>query len=325
MLQTATNQWECHRLCVYVYWDYATKKWALVPDFLWVYQTTSNIVHTWKILASVFHYIMDYLRLWLLHYEEFIATASLQMRCLTCSTLRFGKYESKSNVKWQFGSSLGSCRAERYGCAKASSAVILLDGLKSSIFSAKSQAMAVVCGNLEASGFRSCPNKALCMRNRASGLCKNDRSDWSGVPKSSVISFKWLTGCSCRDWVGNKGCPVSISTKMQPTDHMSTEALYDLLPRRSSGARYGLVTTYSVRKSSSHEVRARPKSQILSKQSLQLMRILLGLRSRCRMLAEWIYLSPRRSWYKRNWQWYSSSFVVLTTSWRSVSMSSFAI
>jgi len=41
--------------------------------------------------------------------------------------------------------------------------------------------------------------------------------------------------------------------------------------------------------------RASPKSQIFRSQDAFRSR-LLGFRSRCRMLAEWTYLSPRRIW-----------------------------
>jgi len=42
---------------------------------------------------------------------------------------------------------------------------------------------------------------------------------------------------------GNVGTPVIISTKMQPTPHMSRDVEYSVLPSKTSGGRYHSVTT----------------------------------------------------------------------------------
>lgn len=68
------------------------------------------------------------------------------------------------------------------------------------------------------------------------------------------------------------------SIKMQPTDHTSMAAVYSEEFNNSSGARYHLVTTYSVMKSVSEVVRASPKSQIFKSQ-LAFKRRLLGFKS----------------------------------------------
>ena len=85
------------------------------------------------------------------------------------------------------------------------------------------------------------------------------------------------------------------SAKMQPTDHMSIPVEYSSHDSRSSGARYQRVTTYSVMNFVSSWDRESPKSQIL-RSHVAFRSRLLGLRSRWRMLAEWMYLSPRRIW-----------------------------
>ena len=65
---------------------------------------------------------------------------------------------------------------------------------------------------------------------------------------------------------------------MQPTDQMSMAAVYSAHDSKSSGARYHLVTTYSVMYSFSELVLASPKSQIFRSQFAFRSR-LLGLRS----------------------------------------------
>ena len=84
-----------------------------------------------------------------------------------------------------------------------------------------------------------------------------------------------------------------ISANMQPTDQTSIADVYSELLRSSSGARYHLVTTYSVMRSVSDVVLAKPKSAILRSQ-FAFRSKLLGLRSRCNTFAECMYLSPRR-------------------------------
>jgi hypothetical protein len=42
---------------------------------------------------------------------------------------------------------------------------------------------------------------------------------------------------------GKMGLPVSISPRMQPSDHMSTPLVYFVEPSRISGARYHRVAT----------------------------------------------------------------------------------
>lgn len=89
-----------------------------------------------------------------------------------------------------------------------------------------------------------------------------------------------------------------ISPSMQPTDQISIAAVYSVQLRSNSGARYQRVTTYSVMKSVSDVVLAKPKSPILRSQ-LALRSKLLGLRSRCKTLAECTYFNPRNNWYKK--------------------------
>lgn len=91
-----------------------------------------------------------------------------------------------------------------------------------------------------------------------------------------------------------------ISPSMQPTDHISMAAVYSEQLRSNSGARYHRVTTYSVIKSVSDVVLARPKSAILRSQ-LAFNSKLLGFRSRCKTFAECTYLSPRSNWYRKYW------------------------
>ena len=71
---------------------------------------------------------------------------------------------------------------------------------------------------------------------------------------------------------------------MQPTDQMSIAAVYSAHDKRSSGALYHLVTTYSVIYSFSLLVRAKPKSHIFKSQ-LALRSKLLGFKSRWITLA----------------------------------------
>ena len=116
---------------------------------------------------------------------------------------------------------------------------------------------------------------------------------------------------------------------MQPAAQMSMEESYERV-RISSGARYHLVTTYSVIGFSSAPSSARlpakrasPKSQSLRSQSrctqgggsrqcgpelrrtAQRERVrtltsrLPGLRSRCQTLAEWMYFRAQKIWYMK--------------------------
>lgn len=88
------------------------------------------------------------------------------------------------------------------------------------------------------------------------------------------------------------------SMKMQPTDQTSIAVVYSDELSSNSGALYHRVTTYSVMNSLSELVRASPKSQILRSQ-LAFSNRLLGFKSLCIIPAEWMYLRPRRSWYKK--------------------------
>lgn len=97
--------------------------------------------------------------------------------------------------------------------------------------------------------------------------------------------------------------------KIQPTAHTSIAAVYSDEFSNSSGARYHLVTTYSVMKSVSEVVRARPKSQIFKSQ-LAFKRRLLGFKSLWRTLAECMYLSPRRIWYRKYCNTYRKHMLV---------------
>jgi hypothetical protein len=47
---------------------------------------------------------------------------------------------------------------------------------------------------------------------------------------------------------GKRGFPLSISARMQPTDHTSMAFVYSLKVNMISGARYQRVATYSVMK-----------------------------------------------------------------------------
>lgn len=85
---------------------------------------------------------------------------------------------------------------------------------------------------------------------------------------------------------------------MQPTDQTSIADVYSEQLRSNSGALYHLVTTYSVIKSVSDVVLAKPKSPILRSQ-FPFKSKLLGLRSRCKTFAECTYFSPLNSWYRK--------------------------
>ena len=85
---------------------------------------------------------------------------------------------------------------------------------------------------------------------------------------------------------------------MQPTDQISSAAVYSEQLRRNSGALYQRVTTYFVMKSVSVVVLASPKSPILSSQ-FSFMITFLGLRSQCKTCAECTYFSPRSNWYRK--------------------------
>lgn len=89
-----------------------------------------------------------------------------------------------------------------------------------------------------------------------------------------------------------------ISANIQPTDQTSIADVYSEQLRSNSGARYHLVTTYSVIKSVSDVVLAKPKSPILRSQ-FPFRSKLLGLRSRCKTFAECTYFSPLNSWYRK--------------------------
>ena len=94
-----------------------------------------------------------------------------------------------------------------------------------------------------------------------------------------------------------RGSRVSSSAKMQPRDHMSTSKEYDLVPSRSSGARYHNVTTSWVRFGGGGEdvKRAMPKSASLTSPRL-FKRMLDVLRSRWRMYWECRYDVADVSW-----------------------------
>ena len=98
---------------------------------------------------------------------------------------------------------------------------------------------------------------------------------------------------------GNRGLPLSISARMQPTDQTSIALVYSLNVNMISGARYQRVATYSVMKPelSSWDAaeRARPKSHTFRSQ-LALSRRLDGFKSRCSTLAECIALRARSVW-----------------------------
>ena len=68
-----------------------------------------------------------------------------------------------------------------------------------------------------------------------------------GVPSTEMMRCTW----SRKSSPGKRGCLPKSSARMQPTDQMSTALVYSLALRITSGARYHLVTTYSVFSSSS--------------------------------------------------------------------------
>lgn len=70
-------------------------------------------------------------------------------------------------------------------------------------------------------------------------------------------------------FTGNSGEWFKISPMMHPTDHMSTDSLYNLAPYSSSGARYHLVATWCEYGLvvSVHISRLRPKSAITNSPS----------------------------------------------------------
>jgi hypothetical protein len=139
----------------------------------------------------------------------------------------------------------------------------------------------------------------------ALGLLMKDNSCLVGVPSTSWI----LQICSRKFLPGNMGLLLIISPSMQPALQMSNALLYpykhtvshittfnfshlsiehDL--RSSVPSRFHISPVWSWLGS---DTRARPKSQIFRSQ-LELRRMLDGLRSLCRTLAECMYFRPRR-------------------------------
>src|SRR5450432_1102528 len=132
-----------------------------------------------------------------------------------------------------------------------------------------------------------------------------------GVPRTSRIRVSWwwsslvrilnspVDSSHLQSFPGNRGLPLNISAKIQPTDQTSMAFVYSLKVNIISGALYQRVATYSVMKPelSSWEAaeRARPKSQTLRSQ-LALRSKLDGLRSRWSTFAECIALRARRVW-----------------------------
>lgn len=101
---------------------------------------------------------------------------------------------------------------------------------------------------------------------------------------------------------GRNGFLCNIYAKIHPTLHISTEVVYWLALKRSYGARYHLVATYSVKTFALtflNKGLAKPKSHIFKSQ-LELTNKFLGFKSLCTILAECMYFNPRKSWYKKN-------------------------
>lgn len=106
-------------------------------------------------------------------------------------------------------------------------------------------------------------------------------------------------GNDLQSFPGNRGFPLSISAKMQPTLHTSMALVYSLNVSMISGARYQRVATYSVMKPELSSVdaaeRARPKSQTFRSQ-FALRRRFEGFRSRWRTFAECKAFRARSVW-----------------------------
>jgi hypothetical protein len=86
-----------------------------------------------------------------------------------------------------------------------------------------------------------------------------------GVPSTEIIRWTW----SRKSSPGKSGCLPNSSARIHPTDQISTAFVYSLALRMTSGARYHLVTTYSVFSSYSWTYpRANPRSQIWRSQLL---------------------------------------------------------
>lgn len=116
--------------------------------------------------------------------------------------------------------------------------------------------------------------------------------DSHGVPNTLNI----LTSSSSYFWPGKRGRKLTISAKIQPTDHISIELEYFCEPSNTSGGRYHKVTTSWVYPLTGiPEALASPKSAILRMLSLE-MRRFWGLRSLWSTFFSWQWLMPWRSW-----------------------------
>lgn len=106
-------------------------------------------------------------------------------------------------------------------------------------------------------------------------------------------------GVNVQSLPGNRGLPLSISARIQPTLHTSIALVYSLNVNMISGARYQRVATYSVMKPELSSVeaadRARPKSHTFRSQ-FALSNKFEGFKSRWSTLAECIAFRARSVW-----------------------------
>ncbi|KAJ1938896.1 hypothetical protein EC988_007455, partial [Linderina pennispora] len=105
----------------------------------------------------------------------------------------------------------------RYGCARASAAVIRRRGSNTSIFSSRSSACGSMVRNRSLNGTGSrCGSD--CTNRSVFSLPMVWMTSSGGVPSSSVMIENWWT------WSlpGNSGVPSNISAKMHPVLQMST-------------------------------------------------------------------------------------------------------
>ena len=105
---------------------------------------------------------------------------------------------------------------------------------------------------------------------------------------------------------GKVGTPVSISTKIQPTPHISSDPEYSVDPNKTSGGLYHNVTTSCEYVCDGTDFAlAKPKSASFNS-PISLMRRFCGFTSRCKTLLWWQYARPRKSWKRKSFTFLAS-------------------
>ncbi len=160
------------------------------------------------------------------------------------------------------GRSSGMCMPEKKGCSSASAADIRLLKSNKSIWRNRSIAYSSAVGNTFWKSLASQCGIFLIQSWYSQSAMVYFTSSSDGVPINLKMRCNWSAQCfPCSNQL-----PVSSSANIKPIDQMSTAVVYWWFWRRSSGARYQRVTTYSVRSFAfcfQSTFRARPKSHIL--------------------------------------------------------------